>query len=80
MNLLKTIFDPINKFLDGKKRVLFSIGTTATALGAMAVALTDGLEQGDLIVLGGGISAILGAWGFTHASQKVEALIAKKLS
>jgi len=80
MDFITKMFAPVNAWLSGKKRVLGSIAATATGVGAIAAALADGLQQGDLVVIGGAVSAILMAWGFTHASQKVEALLAKKLS
>lgn len=68
----------INTWLDGKKRILGSIAATVTALGVIISSLLDGLQQADILPIGGAISAILLAWGFTNASQKIEALLVKK--
>ena len=80
MDFITKLFSPVNAWLDGKKRILGSIAATATAVGVIVTSLSDGLQQGDFVVIGGAVSAILMAWGFTHASQKVEALLAKKLN
>lgn len=64
------IFNPINKWLDGKKTLIGNIGVTIAALGVIVNAFADGLVQSDLTVISGAFGTIMFAWGISHKVEK----------
>ena len=65
------IFALINRFLDGKKRILSGIGALGGFLTIVSVRLGDGLQQGDLAPIFISFSLMMGIFGFSHAIEKI---------
>lgn len=78
MNLLKFLFDPINKFLDGKKTLIGKVSATITGVGVIVGTVADGsITQPDLAIAGAAFSAIMLAWGLSHKMEKLTNLVKK---
>lgn len=73
MNLFNKLFEPINKWLDGKKLLIGMIGAGITFLGVVVAALADGIQlEGDAKVIGAAFSAFMLAIGAGHKLAKME--------